>query len=112
MLLYCFACVFNVALDLITTYMVAYRINVGLRMKTYDGREKGKNGETEDLGRSLKFAKNDELRGKEPYFGGHQLRNLKVWSGLELFCDPSFLVKMMERLTQQSLVVLKRITFQ
>ena len=37
MLLYCFACVFNVALDLITTYMVAYRINVGLRMKTYDG---------------------------------------------------------------------------
>ena len=32
-----FACVFNVALDLITTYMVAYRINVGLRMKTYDG---------------------------------------------------------------------------
>ena len=27
MLLYCFACVFNVALDLITTYMVAYRIN-------------------------------------------------------------------------------------
>jgi hypothetical protein len=29
--------VFNVALDLITTYMVAYRINVGLRMKTYDG---------------------------------------------------------------------------
>ena len=34
MLLYCFACVFNVALDLITTYMVAYRINVGLRMKT------------------------------------------------------------------------------
>ena len=39
MLLYCFACVFNVALDLITTYMVAYRINVGLRMKTYDGRD-------------------------------------------------------------------------
>ncbi|CAE7633844.1 DIMT1, partial [Symbiodinium pilosum] len=37
MLLYCFACVFNVALDLITTYMVAYRVNVGLRMKTYDG---------------------------------------------------------------------------
>ncbi|CAJ1393237.1 unnamed protein product [Effrenium voratum] len=37
MLLYCFACVFNVALDLITTYMVAYRINVGLHMKTYDG---------------------------------------------------------------------------
>ena len=26
MLLYCFACVFNVALDLITTYMVAYRV--------------------------------------------------------------------------------------
>ena len=37
MLLYCFACVFNVALGLITTYMVAYRVNVGLRMKTYDG---------------------------------------------------------------------------
>eukprot|EP00931_Biecheleriopsis_adriatica_P035637 TRINITY_DN20529_c0_g1_i1.p1 TRINITY_DN20529_c0_g1~~TRINITY_DN20529_c0_g1_i1.p1 ORF type:complete len:1001 (-),score=225.18 TRINITY_DN20529_c0_g1_i1:66-2657(-) len=37
MLCYCFACVFNVVLDLVCTYMVAYRINVGLRMKTYDG---------------------------------------------------------------------------
>ena len=37
MLLYCFACVFNVALDLITTYIVAYRINVA-RHKMSNGK--------------------------------------------------------------------------
>lgn len=37
MLCYCFACVFNVVLDLCCTYQVAYKINVGLRQKTHDG---------------------------------------------------------------------------
>jgi len=37
MLCYCFACTFNVVLDLCCTYKVAYKINVGLRQKTYDG---------------------------------------------------------------------------
>eukprot|EP00933_Yihiella_yeosuensis_P063762 TRINITY_DN669_c0_g3_i2.p1 TRINITY_DN669_c0_g3~~TRINITY_DN669_c0_g3_i2.p1 ORF type:complete len:1064 (+),score=238.65 TRINITY_DN669_c0_g3_i2:205-3192(+) len=38
MLLFCFACVFNVVLDLVCTYYVCYRINVGLHIHTYDGR--------------------------------------------------------------------------
>mmetsp|Transcript_45031 Transcript_45031/g.96094 ORF Transcript_45031/g.96094 Transcript_45031/m.96094 type:complete len:1018 (-) Transcript_45031:216-3269(-) len=38
MLLYSVACIFNVVLDLISTYFVAYQMMVGANMRTFDGR--------------------------------------------------------------------------
>jgi hypothetical protein len=37
MLLYCFACVFNVLLDLTCSYLMAYKTMVGMGMKTHNG---------------------------------------------------------------------------
>lgn len=38
MMLYTFACVMNVIFDLVVTYLVAYRMMVGINMHTYDGK--------------------------------------------------------------------------
>jgi len=41
MMLYCFACVFNVLLDLVAAYTMAYKQMVGMGMKTHDGEPLG-----------------------------------------------------------------------